>query len=438
MNPTNLKDSAKQSTTINTNGKFLSQQQHNNESRYECNQRELQNNQVISNNRLDKKSVPAAINNKDHVPRSRNKCLVCCSPKILMIISAIYLIIGFIHMFVRLANYKLCRDYHAKLDSTTPITLSYDPSTISTLNVEGISYFYDYSKDHELLITQANDALATNATIQIHVISTQSSDVQFETSITPTAYNINFVITFISFCCLSIPPRCVVIRVEVILPQKLTNLSPINVNSNIFNVKFLQNTISSIPYPYPINFKTTNSDVDIENLLITSASIQTSSGDIKGSITSVRNEVHIESTSGDIDVSVYANTNVIANMVGGTSPRIGLKSTNGDIDLQLNVSNGIVKPVIDVTATSGDIDANILLASGINDSQITINSTSGDVELNLQHSFEGQYEIKTTSGNIDLNIGNDKDHNGLGRIGSLDSQGFLIVQSTSGDVEVRF
>ncbi|CAG8456488.1 1377_t:CDS:2 [Funneliformis caledonium] len=409
MNPTNLKDSAKQSTTINTNGKFPSQQQHNNESRYECNQRELQNNQVISNNGLDKKSVPAAINNK-----------------------------GFIHMFVRLANYKLCRDYHAKLDATTPTTISYDPSTISTLNVEGIGYFYDYSKDHELLITQANDALATNTTIQIHVISTQSSDVQFETSITPTAYNINFKKDRSWIPGLSIPPRCVVIRVEVILPQKLTNLSPINVNSNIFNVKFLQNTINSIPYPYPINFKTTNGDVDIENLLITSASIQTSSGDIKGSITSVRNEVHIESTSGDIDVSVYANTNVIANMVGGTSPRIGLKSTNGDIDLQLNVSNGIVKPVIDVTATSGDIDANILLASGITDSQITINSTSGDVELNLQHSFEGQYEIKTTSGNIDLNVGNDKDHNGLGRIGSLDSQGFLIVQSTSGDVEVRF
>jgi hypothetical protein len=168
-------------------------------------------------------------------------------------------------------------------------------------------------------------------------------------------------------------------RVEVILPQQQeVTTSPVNINSHGFDIKFQQN---SVQYPYPINLKTTSSDINIENISTTNTLIQTTSGDIKGSISSLRDEINIGSTSGDIDVNVSTST------ILGLSPRVGLKSTSGDIDLELSVSNVVVRPIVDVSATSGDINTDIKLANGITDSQITINATSGDINLNLVRFF---------------------------------------------------
>ncbi|RIA86610.1 hypothetical protein C1645_829018 [Glomus cerebriforme] len=386
-----------------------------------------QANQVNPNYDFNDNSVPTVIEGRKS--RNRNRCLFCCTPKVLMIISVIYLIIGTIHTVTQLEVVFGCRDLYRNLDSTTPSTFSFDQNTIPTLNVKVSAYFNRYD---ELWISQTNDALTTNTTVQIRM-ATRNSNSQFETNYTPGAYNLNLskgnaFENFLSLWAF----KCAVSRVEVILPQQVdvtTTSSPININSEGLDIKFKQN---SILYPYMINLKTTSSDIDIENILTTDAKIQTTSGDIKGSISSLQNGINIESTNGDINVK--ANTNTI----GVINPKIGLKSTSGNIDLELNVSNNVVNPIVDVSATSGDINTDINLANGITDSQITIEATSGDVDLKLHDTFEGQYQITTTSGDVNVGIGNNKNHNRQGRIGSVNSQGSLKIGVTSGDVNVEF
>ncbi|PKC16007.1 hypothetical protein RhiirA5_192621 [Rhizophagus irregularis] len=345
-----------------------------------------------------------------------------------MIISIIYLVVGIIHAVSQLLMFFGCRDLYVNMDSVTPSTLSYDQTIIPTLNVETSKYFNRYD---ELWISQTNDTSVTNTTIQIR-IATRNTDSQYVSTIAPFTYNINIpkgdaIDRFLALW----TTKCIVSRVEVILPQQVatTTLSPVNINSKRFDVKFKQN---SVQYPYPINLKTTSSDIYIENILFTKTTIQATSGDIKGSISSLRDEINIGSTSGDINVKVNATT------ILGLSPKVGLKSTSGDIDLELNVSNPVVKPIVDVSATSGDINTDIKLADGITDSQITIKATSGDIDLKLHNTFEGQYQITTTSGDVNIGIGNDKNHNRQGRIGSINSQGFLNIGATSGDVNVEF
>ncbi|CAB4409988.1 unnamed protein product [Rhizophagus irregularis] len=336
--------------------------------------------------------------------------------------------VGIIHAVSQLLMFFGCRDLYVNMDSVTPSTLSYDQTIIPTLNVETSKYFNRYD---ELWISQTNDTSVTNTTIQIR-IATRNTDSQYVSTIAPFTYNINIpkgdaIDHFLALW----TTKCIVSRVEVILPQQVatTTLSPVNINSKRFDVKFKQN---SVQYPYPINIKTTSSDIYIENILTTKTTIQATSGDIKGSISSLRDEINIGSTSGDINVKVNATT------ILGLSPKVGLKSTSGDIDLELNVSNPVVKPIVDVSATSGDINTDIKLADGITDSQITIKATSGDIDLKLHNTFEGQYQITTTSGDVNVGIGNDKNHNRQGRIGSINSQGFLNIGATSGDVNVEF
>ncbi|GBC10705.1 hypothetical protein RclHR1_09840001 [Rhizophagus clarus] len=387
---------------------------------YPYNQQEA--NQVIHN--YDNRMVK---NEGRKLRRERNRCLFCCTPKVLMIISIIYLALGIIHTVSQLFAFFGCRDLYNNMDSITPSTLSYDQSTFPTLNVITSEYFKNYD---ELWISQTNDTSATNTTIQIR-IATKNSNGQYEATFTPSAYNINIakgnaIDNFLALW----TTKCVVNRVEIILPQVATiTPTPVNINSNGLDIKFKQNAVQ---YPYPINLKTTSSDIYIENILITNTSIQATSGDIKGSISSLQDEINIGSTSGDINVKVNTNT------ILGLSPKVGLKSTSGDIDLELNVSNAVVKPIVDVSATSGDINTDIKLANGITDSQITIEATSGDVDLKLHDTFEGQYQITTTSGDVNVGIGNNKNHNRQGRIGSTDSQGFLKIGAKSGDVSVNF
>lgn len=119
----------------------------------------------------------------------------------------------------------------------------------------------------------------------------------------------------------------------------------------------------------------------MENILVTSVSFHSTSGDVKGSISSFQDELSIELTSGDIDVKAIATSTT------NGSPKIELKSTSGDIDLGLDVPNVVVRPVVGISATSGDIKTDITFASEITDSQITIEATSGDIDLNLVKIF---------------------------------------------------
>ncbi len=140
--------------------------------------------------------------------------------------------------------------------------------------------------------------------------------------------------------------------------------------------------------------------------MLESARIQTFSGDVAFSLPAP--EVSIQTTSGDVDVSVASDSTKAA--VGGErAGKMAVVTVSGDLDVRGEFARA------DMTTTSGDVDYR-----GTAD-QLTITTVSGDVEA---ESCSARISVSVVSGDVDL---------------TLTSPGPAEVKaaSVSGDVEIR-
>ncbi len=120
---------------------------------------------------------------------------------------------------------------------------------------------------------------------------------------------------------LSLPPRCILAQVEVVLPQKIpaNTLIDTDVNDIIFYP-------ISVPYSSKIEAKTINGKIDVNDLAVESLILKSNNGDIKGSVSSIVNELTANTDNGRIQLNVMISSNA-------TNPKVEIITKNGEIRL---------------------------------------------------------------------------------------------------------
>lgn len=120
---------------------------------------------------------------------------------------------------------------------------------------------------------------------------------------------------------LSLPPRCILAKVEVVLPQTIPSVTTIDtdVNDIIFNA-------NSVPYSSQINAITSNGELTINDLAVGGLTLNTKNGDIKGSVSGIVSELTASTSNGKIQLSILIGSNA-------TSPKVETTTSNGDIQL---------------------------------------------------------------------------------------------------------
>ncbi len=199
---------------------------------------------------------------------------------------------------------------------------------------------------------------------------------------------------------------------------------------------------------------TSSGDVDVPLITAENVTVECTSGDVKieticAGDGSAAGEVHIVTSSGDIDGKQFSGD-------------VRLKSTSGDIevnqfagDADIESSSGYVEAEVisgeaQIATTSGNIkigqiDGTAALRTSSGDVAVydgnggrTVRTTSGDVTLN---GVEGVWDLETSSGGVELDAAK-----GSGRIATTsgdirleigDITGNLDIQSSSGYAEIR-
>lgn len=126
---------------------------------------------------------------------------------------------------------------------------------------------------------------------------------------------------------------------------------------------------------------TTSGDIDVQNVTLTDLRITSTSGDIQVSLDVDQNleTVEMRTTSGDMDVSAYAEHMLISSTSGdaeveGRVNRLTVNTISGDIDVRADVTS------MNFKAISGDVE----LAFGSNELRSVNGSTiSGDIDIDL-------------------------------------------------------
>jgi hypothetical protein len=121
---------------------------------------------------------------------------------------------------------------------------------------------------------------------------------------------------------LSLPPRCILAKVEVVLPQTIPSVTTIDTDVN--DIVFYAN---SVPYSSQIIAKTVNGEIQVNDFAIGSLTLNTNNGGIKGSISGIVNELIATTDNGGIQLNVSVSSNA-------TNPKIEI--TNSISDIQLN------------------------------------------------------------------------------------------------------
>lgn len=120
----------------------------------------------------------------------------------------------------------------------------------------------------------------------------------------------------------SLPPRCVLAKVEVVLPQTIPSVTTIDTDVN--DIIFYAN---SVPYSSQIIAKTVNGEINLNNFAVGSLTLNTNNGGIKGSVSGIVNELIATTINGGIQLNVLVSSNA-------TNPKIEI--TNSLSDIQVN------------------------------------------------------------------------------------------------------
>ncbi len=169
---------------------------------------------------------------------------------------------------------------------------------------------------------------------------------------------------------------------------------------------------------YTLGIDTVSADVEIEQALLSSLNISTTSGDISCEDITVINDTYLDTTSGDIEFK-------------GSSGDFSASTSSGETEVELNDK----AESITLNSSSGDIDLN---HSGCGTMQVE--TASGEIELTASAGYTQQLDVFTTSGTVSLSDpfleGSFYSSSGDLRI-SCGSFSRLVCETTSGDVTIK-
>lgn len=148
----------------------------------------------------------------------------------------------------------------------------------------------------------------------------------------------------------------------------------------------------------------------VPNTYLGSYKFETRSGDIRFDVDASKNNVEIETASGDVLFENLNDADIITtsgDIKGEVTNKTKIHSTSGDIKLKE------AKETSDIKTTSGDIYVGKV-------TKATINSTSGDVKVDK---VTESMNIKTVSGDV--------------LVGTLEMKQNSTINTTSGDVTIN-
>jgi hypothetical protein len=161
---------------------------------------------------------------------------------------------------------------------------------------------------------------------------------------------------------LSIPPKCISARLELILPTNTNTSSILQINSKSYNIKLNQYLNSSI------KLITSKGDITFKNVSFTNPlSIMTDRGNINGdlnSIQSTRNELNINTDNGSVELNLNiiknSSNNLLNNNIEGQS-NIKINALKGEIiNLGINTQGGVKSPNIDINSDVSDVSIKLV------------------------------------------------------------------------------
>lgn len=176
-------------------------------------------------------------------------------------------------------------------------------------------------------------------------------------------------------------------------------------------------------------------NITVPSSTLETIQIKSTTGDIQffGSL-SVKNDVTLESTSGDIEtevlktnqtISLYSNTGDIT-ATNLSSPKVLAQIKTGDLEIRkINTQN------LTAHTTTGDL---IIDSYQNTNSQATLSTKTGDVEVDLTAKPEGTFHVTSTTGDFEINeidipLPYQKDTN---------DPSSLIITTATGDIEVTY
>nr|CAG8520765.1 7592_t:CDS:2 [Entrophospora candida] len=293
-------------------------------------------------------------------------------------------------------NVSACNALNGKIDTASVNTFTYDPSVYSTFKVD--SHKNLITLKSAITITQSNTTTVTNATVNVRIASTKPEDASINAA--PESSD-TYVLSIIRSAFddkwgwttyLSVPGRCVISQVEVILPQVLSKATAVETDN--YDI-----VVAGHPVPYTTEFRTStfNGDIYIQDLSASAIKLKSANGDIKSNNLNAASAT-FESTNGDISVSKLMNL----------ESSLSASTTNGDITMGINIKTA-QQPTISAT------------------------SSNGDVTFDFGSTFSGTYSLSTSNGDVKTSDGTNKKAGSVGKGASN-----LNVQTTNGDITITF
>ncbi|CAI2168542.1 8541_t:CDS:2 [Funneliformis geosporum] len=376
---------------------------------------ETSKNNMNSDYRINHSKEASDLSSNSDTRFQRKKACCCLTRIVLIWVTVILLMFGLIYAIVIVVCIQNCDHLSKHIDSIEPEIISYDPNLYTNFTIED----FNNVKEGEIVVSQSVVPNDNNATLSIRLatltytkayMKSEFQDSTFILQILRESFPNSKKLAWLGY--LSIPPKCVVARLELTLPQFTKNATTL-INSNRFKTNFTQNLV---PYTSPIHLETSDGDISFENnLLANQLSIVTQGGNINGNlIQSKQNDINIETHNGKITINL---------------------DIKGDKNL-VNQGQSNVK----VTTSKGDINLGISIEKDIKSPNVEINSIHSDISVGFNNSFNGHYEIKSAGkikvvNNLEITS---KTNGEIGDFNNEELSGVVNIRSKNGDVDAKF
>ena len=160
----------------------------------------------------------------------------------------------------------------------------------------------------------------------------------------------------------------------------------------------------SVPHEFKrIHVNTKSGDIDVSRIDADSIYLHSTSGDIDGAL--ISGDVLVRSTSGDIDLRV-----------SGNNGEVKISTTSGDVDVRAQECR-----TMDITTTSGDID----LCLSDRFEVCRVNSVAGDIDIDLKNLDGAQVHMRSMSGDC------------VNHRSSVNGYNVIEARTISGDITIR-
>jgi hypothetical protein len=198
--------------------------------------------------------------------------------------------------------------------------LSFNPNVLNNFKIVS-----RYIKHGSIRVSQSDSTTEINALVRVQYNSLANDRIYIEQRISRNSFylRIDQLPSTVIFG-VSMPPRCIVINVEIILPLNLdaaTNVTTIHTGD--FDTTFIENASK---YKQTLTIYNDDGTLQFNNLVAKSVMVFTDNGDINGTIGGIEDQVYVSADNADLNLNVG-----IADSVA--SPIVRIKNEHGQVNL---------------------------------------------------------------------------------------------------------